>query len=138
MSGNYTVAVAICCMDQRLHEPEAQSYRQLQAVLGVDRVYVLTGAGPEGKLLRRGEGYSDFVADTQLIINAKGATKVAVCGHYDCAGHPVEDHQHDTDVMNAVELLREALEFDGEIIPLIAKQSGDEATASTWLIQRLS
>lgn len=136
MSETGTVAVAIVCMDRRLHEPKADTYQQIQAILGVDHVYMLTGAGPEGKLLKRQGGHDDFIADTALIIEAKGATTVAICGHYDCAGHPVEDHQHDADVMEAANLLREALpDFKGAIVPLIARKAEPDH-ASTWIIVR--
>lgn len=136
MSETGTVALAVMCMDRRLHEPQAQAYQQLQKVLEADHIYMLTGAGPEGKLLRREAGYTDFVADLALIIRAKGATTVGICGHYDCAGHPVDDHMHDADVVSAATLLRESLpDFTGRIVPLIAKKARPEDT-STWTIVR--
>lgn len=131
-----TIAVVLTCMDDRLHDPDAQIIQQLKKLLGVERVFVRTVAGPDGKIKQGGFGLDDIVADTQLIIDAKGASIVGVLPHCDCAGHPVSDEDHERDAIDAANVLLDALEFDGSVVPLIARQS--TGVGPTWVIERLS
>lgn len=134
MSQERKVAVALVCMDKRLHTPEAELVPQLQKLLNVDDVYVLTTAGPAGRMLAAGHHAQALSEDTQLIIDAKGASVVALCEHYDCAGHPVSDDQHDQDAARAAEHFKQQINFAGDVVPLVAKP-GNETTASWQIVQ---
>ena len=131
------VAVAVCCMDYRLHKPEVSLASQLEDVLGADAVYIYTCAGPEGKVIAGEDGFRDMVKDLQLIIDAKGASTIAICGHHDCAGHPVSDEDHELDSVRSAAVLSEHLEFSGDVIPLIARKSGEGASVYEWHILRI-
>lgn len=124
-------------MDYRLHEPSAELYRQLCEVLDVDRCYILTEAGPDGVVLYDADRYRGTIDNLRIIIEAKNPDVIGKLGHYDCAGHPVSDEQHDVDIVAAAEKLsKDLFEKSGGVIPLAAHPHNE--SGPTWRIKELS
>jgi len=134
---DHTIAVVMTCMDCRLHRPEAEHYRQLCELLEVDDCYIETEAGPDGAVIHDEERSAGAVKNLQIIEDAKNPKVMAICAHYDCAGHPVSDGEHDQDVVKAAEQLsKEVYGESGKVIPLIAYQN--EGDGPTWGVKKLS
>ena len=133
------VAVVITCMDCRLHHPDAQHYAQLCTLLDVTDCYLETEAGPDGAILqdRDSDRWHGAVKNLLLIREAKHPDVFALVAHYDCAGHPVSDRQHDHDVVGAARDLSHTL-FDRPdgVVPLIAYPNPTSGAQPTWLLRR--
>lgn len=127
------VGIVVACVDCRLHPEEQRLHTQCKEVLDADQVFVRTSAGPDGRILARDHHLQSCVEDIQLLIDAKGATVVGVVAHYDCAGHPVSNEQHDTDVVEAAKILQSSLNFEGDVVPLMAVPEG-----SRWIVKQVS
>lgn len=135
MSENHKVAVVMTCMDCRLHRPEAEHYKQLCELLEVDDCYIETEAGPDGAVLNDTDRCCGAVQNLVIIKEAKHPDVMAICAHYDCAGHPVSDEEHDRDVLAAAEQLsQEVFGEGGKVVPLVAYESGE--AKPTWLIKK--
>jgi carbonic anhydrase len=119
-SATHRAGIAVTCVDCRLHAETIVP--QLATLMNVDHVYVRTTAGPEARLLAPAPNshLDSIIADLTLLIEAKAATVVAVVGHCDCAGHPVSDEEHASDVVKAADTLRLALPKTVTVIPLLA------------------
>ncbi len=134
------VAVVITCMDCRLHHPDAQHYTQLCDLLGVDDCYIETEAGPDGAVMKEhdSERWHGAVKNLVLIREAKKPDVFAFVAHYDCAGHPVSDAQHDQDVQTAARGLSDALFAEPhKVTPIIAYPNPDADATPTWLLKRV-
>lgn len=127
------VGVVLACMDCRLHPEEQRFHSQLKETLGVDHLYVVTTAGPDGKILADDHHCRSHVENIMVAIEAKGAEIVGVVAHYDCAGHPVSNEQHEHDVVKAAEIFAGKLRFDGPVVPLIAAPEG-----ARWVVREAS
>ena len=109
MSSNHTVGIAVTCVDCRLHE--CSIVPALKKIMGIDKVYIETTAGPEGRILQAEPNHHllALVDDLELLIKAKDAKVVAIVGHCDCAGHPVSDAQHAIDIVKAAQVIEKKL-----------------------------
>ena len=138
MSEKNIPVFAITCVDNRLHEPSIVP--KLREILESDSVYLETMPGPEGCILGRQDDPQNYhlkalLSDLALLIEAKGISTVALIGHCDCAGHPVSDEQHKTDICTAATKLHTELPESITIIPLLAHPPEQ---AGPWQIERLS
>ena len=125
------------CKDCRLHRPEAEMYKQLCQVLDVDDCYIGTEAGVEGAILNSAVRRAGAYENAHIIDDAKHPDVFAVVGHYDCAGHPVSDEQHDIDIVKTADALSvEMFGVEGRVVPIIAYQNSDVA-GPTWLFKRM-
>lgn len=100
-------ATAINCMDGRVQGPVNQYIREKYAV---DYVDVITEAGPN-KILA--DNSNPDIIDSikkrlEISINKHGSRLVAVVGHFDCAGNPVEVDEQTKDTLQAVENIRKS------------------------------
>lgn len=82
-------ATVINCMDGRAQEPAIGFMKQKY---GVDYVDSVTEAGPIKYLA---EGVEFGVIESirrrvQISVSAHGSRRIAVVGHFDCAGNPVD------------------------------------------------
>src|SRR5580692_9073633 len=113
---NKKLAVAVTCSDWRLHQRKVDFNRRIGKAMGVGRVDMVVLPGPDGLLLsdRVGE-WASTRAQTELLANAHHAAALAVVAHQRCAGHPVSDPQHETDVEAAAKALKAALAFAGPV-----------------------
>jgi|HubBroStandDraft_3_1064219.scaffolds.fasta_scaffold83225_2 hypothetical protein len=129
------LAIAITCADWRLHQHRVDLNRRLARSLKVDGVDLLAVPGPDGLLRpeRNGE-WQALVAQASLLIGAHSPETVAVVAHQRCAGHPVSDHDHDTDVAAAAKALKQATGFAGPVVAMVAVYNSD----TSWDLKTVS
>lgn len=128
-SQNHSVGIAVTCVDCRLHE--CSIVPALKQIMGVDKVYIETTAGPEGRILQAEPNHHllALIDDLELLIKAKGAKVVAIVGHCDCAGHPVSDAQHAIDIVRAAHVVEETLNNSAvRVMALLAQPPAEETT----------
>ncbi|AEB74861.1 carbonic anhydrase [Clostridium botulinum] len=109
-----TFAVAISCMDGRIQNAVRKFMKNKFHVEYVDMV---TEAGPD-KILA--EGTNEFLIESiknrvKLSIDSHRAKAIAVVGHFDCAGNPVDKEQHIKDIKESIKRV-ESWGFDKKVI----------------------
>lgn len=127
-SSSHTVGIAVTCVDCRLHE--CSIVPALKNIMGVDKVYIETTAGPEGRILQSEPNHhlAALVDDLELLIKAKAARVVAIVGHCDCAGHPVSDAQHTIDIVKAAAVVKSTLNNSAvEVMALLAAPPAEDS-----------
>ena len=107
-------ATAINCMDGRTQIPIINFLKQKY---NVDYVDSLTYPGPDKHLRHNDDSIKIFKPEVDISVNKHGSKAIAVVGHYDCAGNPVEKLQHLKDIKSSVEELK-SWGFNTEIIGL--------------------
>ena len=128
-------AVAVVCADGRIHQDEVHFNKALRDHLGVDLVDVLAVAGPDGVTKPGRENEAEALAkNIQVLIGAHHPLVVAFVGHYNCAGNPAEDEQHDADVQTTMMQFKDMLSFDGEMVALMAQRESD----TSWPLKEVS
>jgi hypothetical protein len=128
------VAVALTCADWRLHNGKVGLNKRLCRELGVGGVDLIAVPGPDGLL--RPERESEWqvaVSQISLLIGAHTPVALTVLAHQRCAGHPVSDHDHDSDVMAAAQALKAATEFSGPVLAYVAVYHND----AKWGLKRI-
>jgi len=96
-----TCATAITCIDGRAQQPIVD---YLKRVHGVDTVDVVTAPGVN-KLLAASmsSAHAEFLKGHATIsVTAHHAEFIAVAGHHDCAGNPVDDQEQQRHIVAAV------------------------------------
>jgi hypothetical protein len=120
------LGVAMTCSDWRLHQPKVDFNRQIGQAMGVAGVDLVALPGPDGLLLAsRGGEWKAAQAQVKLLAEAHDAVAISVVAHQKCAGHAVDDAQHDKDVAEAARALKEALRFGGPVYALVATYKSD-------------
>ncbi|GAA0454529.1 carbonic anhydrase [Alkalibacillus silvisoli] len=108
-------ATAINCMDGRVQEPVTNWLRDNFQVQYVDKI---NEAGPNKVLL---EGDAQTLASIKNRIgishNGHGSKIIAIAGHHDCAGNPIEKQEKVEQIKKSVELVR-GFGFDMEVVGL--------------------
>jgi len=98
-------ATAINCMDGRVQVPVIEHIRNKYEV---DYVDMPTLPGPD-KVLAEGKDTSTLESIKKYVdlsVNRHGSTLVAICGHYDCAGNPVDREVHIKQIREAKNVLK--------------------------------
>jgi len=123
---NKKLAVAVTCSDWRLHQRRVDFNSRIGKEVGCGRVDMVVLPGPDGLLLaeRAGE-WAAAQAQSDLLAKAHQADVLAVIAHQRCAGHPVDDHQHEVDVVATAKALKAALNFAGPAYALVATYKSD-------------
>jgi carbonic anhydrase len=89
MSAHGKFATAINCMDGRVQQPASD---WIKKKFGLDYVDTITEPGPN-KILAENQD-STFVGSIRrradISVNKHGSKVIAVLGHHDCAGNPVD------------------------------------------------
>lgn len=125
MSNIHENGIAFVCCDGRLHHGEVNAVEALRQELGVDFVYPLSVPGPNGVLLRGAECEKDALyKQFSVLLNLKNPSVVAIAGHYNCAGNPVSNEEHDSDVREAVKVIRE-WGYTGTIVGFVYEHEHD-------------
>ncbi|MDF1543885.1 MAG: hypothetical protein P1R58_02145 [bacterium] len=99
-------ATAINCIDGRAQLPIIEYIKRNHAV---DFVDMINAPGADGLLAAnkdaaRLKNIRDAVA---VSVDREGSAKVvAVCGHHDCLGNPVDEAQHKTEIKRGVDQLK--------------------------------
>jgi hypothetical protein len=109
-------ATAINCMDGRVQLPVAGYLRKR---CKVDYVDMVTEPGPNGILAANKErAIVESIKKRVVISTGKhGSKHIAIAGHHDCAGNPVDKETHLAHVRSAMKVVK-SWGFDAEVIGL--------------------
>jgi len=122
------LAVALTCADWRLHQRKVDLNRRLANLLGVHGVDLIAVPGPDGLVLpERSAEWKAAVAQIKLLIGAHSPLALAVVAHQRCAGHPVTDAAHGTDVLATAKALKAEAGFRGPVRAIVAVYHSDTA-----------
>lgn len=87
------------CMDGRTQVPVIE---YLKEEYGADYVDCVTEAGPDGHLAC-GSACSESIRERVMIsVEKHGSKVVAIVGHHDCAGNPVDEETHKKQILEGV------------------------------------
>ncbi|WP_347861609.1 carbonic anhydrase [Salimicrobium sp. PL1-032A] len=96
-------ATAINCMDGRVQLP---IIHWMKENYGVEYIDMITEAGPNRVLLQGSSNQLDEIKNKVLVSTEKHDSKViAIAGHHDCAGNPVDRSQKEKEIKRSVELV---------------------------------
>ena len=117
-----TFATAINCMDGRTQLPVIDYVSRRFAVDYVDSI---TEPGPDGVLSQTvDEATIDSIRRrVEISVREHGSKHIAVVGHHDCAGNPVEERVHFEQIKKSVESVR-SWQYGCEVIGLWVDQNG--------------
>jgi|SRR4030042_1893194 hypothetical protein len=109
-------ATAINCMDGRVQVPVTEYLRKKYKVSYVDMV---TEPGPNGILAaNKDQAIIESIKKRVGISTGKhGSKHIAIAGHHDCAGNPVDKETHLAHVRSAMKVVK-SWGFDAEVIGL--------------------
>ena len=113
---NMKFATAINCMDGRVQIPIIEWLRKEH---GVDYVDMITEPGPN-KILAEGkdtQALEQIKRKVEISVNKQGSELIAIIGHYDCAGNPVEKDTQLKQILSAIKTVK-AWNFEVQIIGL--------------------
>ncbi len=121
---NETFFTSIGCMDGRVQDPVAEYGRKRYGVKYADTI---TEAGIVGILANNpSKEFLDDLKKKVLISVEKHHSKgIIIHGHQECAGNPVDDEKHKSDVEVAAREVRNFVSGDLEVKPMfIIKEDG--------------
>lgn len=122
------LAVALTCADWRLHQRMVDLNRRVAKLLGVHGVDLIAVPGPDGLVLpERSDEWQAAVSQIKLLIGAHTPIALVVIAHQRCAGHPVTDIAHDSDVVATAKALKVETGFGGPVRALVAVYHSDTA-----------
>ena len=128
-------AIALTCVDWRLHHPRAGLYRQLCHALGADGVFLAAVPGPDGVLNQgRETDWAAVARWTRLLVDTRAPEALAVVAHQNCIAHPVSDAQHESDVRRVAEALKRELAFAGPMLAFVAVRRSD----ANWRLKQIA
>jgi hypothetical protein len=120
------VAVVLTCADWRLHHSRVDMNRRLARKLKVYGADVIAVPGPDGFVLpARKSEWQSALDQIKLLIGAHHPTALAVVAHQRCAGHPVSDDEHVSDVAKTARMLKEQTGFAGPVAAIVAVYHSD-------------
>ncbi len=94
-------ATSISCMDGRIQIPLANWIKENHSV---DYVDAITEPGVDKKV--SGDSDLDSIKSKVAIsINAHKSGLIVVSGHFDCAGNPVSNEEHSSQIKKSVEVI---------------------------------
>ena len=120
---NKKFATAINCMDGRTQIPVNE---WLKKEFGADYIDTITEAGPN-KILAEGKESSTLVSIKKRLdisVNKHSSNNIAVVGHYDCAGNPVEKSIQLEHIKLAIKTI-ESWKFNAQVIGLWVDDNWD-------------
>lgn len=109
-------ATAINCMDGRVQMPVTE---YLKRKYGVDYVDMITEPGPNKILAENSDRMIVESIKKRVEISAMkhDSSLIAIVGHYDCAGNPVEEQAQVKQILSAIKTI-ESWSFDMHVIGL--------------------
>ena len=115
MSANQ-FATAINCMDGRVQMPVSEYIRETYAVNFVD---MITEPGPNGVLSENTEKETieSIKRRLEISVNKHKSKLIAVVGHHDCAGNPVDMDTQIKQIHKACKIVK-SWSFDAQIVGL--------------------
>lgn len=107
---------AINCMDGRTQVPVIEF---LKNKYGLDYVDMITEPGPN-RILAEGKDkptIGSIKRRVEISITKHGSKLIAIVGHHDCAGNPIDKERQITHIRTAIETIR-SWGFKAEIVGL--------------------
>ena len=117
-------ATAINCMDGRTQLPVND---WMKKEYGVDYVDTITEPGPN-KILAENNDVESIKRRVLISVNRHGSENIAIVGHHDCAGNPVEKEKQLSHIKNAIKTV-ESWGLDAKVMGLWVDES--------WLVNRV-
>jgi hypothetical protein len=128
------LAVALVCADWRLHQRKVSLSAMLAGFLKVDGVDLIAVPGPDGLLKpERANEQQSATGQISLLAGVHSPITLAVVAHQKCAGHPVSDHDHETDSMATARALKAATKFTGPVIAAVVVYHSD----TNWSLKKV-
>lgn len=129
------IGLALVCADGRLQQDCVHYNKQLAEALGVDLVDIIAVPGPDGLFKKAREvERKATIGWLRLLIGAHHPTAIAIVGHYQCAGNPATDEQHDLDVGITAANFKKDLGFAGNIAAFSTVWHDD----SSWTLKKIA
>ncbi|MBT5200246.1 MAG: hypothetical protein HOK63_06425 [Thaumarchaeota archaeon] len=94
-------ATSVTCMDGRIQLPLAKWIKENYSV---DYVDAITEPGIDKKVAENNE-LDSIKTKVGISINAHKSQLIVVSGHYDCAGNPVSDEEHISQIKKGVDVI---------------------------------
>jgi len=94
-------ATSVTCMDGRIQLPLAKWIKENYSV---DYVDAITEPGVDKKVADNSD-LESIKTKVGISINAHKSELIVVSGHYDCAGNPVSDEEHMSQIRKGVEVI---------------------------------
>ena len=94
-------ATSVTCMDGRIQIPLAD---WIKTNYSIDYVDTITEPGIDKKIADNHD-LEPITTKIKISINAHKSSLIAVSGHYDCAGNPVSDNKHISQIKKGVEII---------------------------------
>jgi len=94
-------ATSVTCMDGRIQLPLAKWIKENYSV---DYVDVITEPGIDKKIAENSK-LESIKTKIGISINAHKSGLIVVSGHYDCAGNPVSDDEHISQIKKGVDVI---------------------------------
>ena len=94
-------ATSVSCMDGRIQIPLAKWIKENYSV---DFVDAITEPGVDNKVAENLD-LTSIKSKINISINAHKSEMIVVSGHYDCAGNPVSDEEHMSQIKKGVEVI---------------------------------
>ena len=132
---NSKMGLALVCADGRLQQDCVHYNKQLAEALGVDLVDIISVPGPDGLFKKsRDAERKATIGWLKLLIGAHHPTAIAIVGHYQCAGNPANDAQHDLDVGITAANFKKDLGFAGTVAAFSTVWHDD----SSWSLKKIA
>jgi len=96
-------ATAINCMDGRVQLPVND---WIKKEFKVDFVDTITEPGPNKILAGNNEGAQSIKNRVLISVNKHGSRQIAIIGHHDCAGNPVDKATQVTHISGAIKTIQ--------------------------------
>lgn len=121
------IAVGVFCADWRLHQEGVHVNNAVKKHLGVDGVDVIAIPGPDGVCaIEQYDIERGLLAKwLKLLVGAHKPVAIAFIAHYNCAGHPVNDTEHDQHAEEMMQYYKKELGFKGDLVALCATYKSD-------------
>ena len=120
------LAVALTCADWRLHQRTVDMNRRLAKLLHVQGVDLIAVPGPDGLVKpERSAEWQTAIGQIKLLVGAHAPRVLVVLAHQRCAGHPVSDGEHETDVLVTAKALKAQTGFTGPVRAILAVYHSD-------------
>lgn len=119
-------------MDGRVQEPITKYGKSKFGVLFADTI---TEAGLVGLLSNnpKPEFIESLKAKILISVEKHHSKGIIVHGHEECAGNPVDEETHKTDIRNSVETVKSLIENSIPVIGVYVKRDGAD-----WVIEEVS
>jgi hypothetical protein len=94
---------AVNCMDGRVQLPVTD---WMKTQFKLDFVDMITEPGPDKIVSGHGPQSESIKARAAISANAHGSKIIVIAGHDDCAGNPVSEKQHKSEITGSIKVIK--------------------------------